>query len=181
MSSTRTTRMLQGLTVIGATLVLSTAASAVIESSCPAPCTVPPKSVLFVRQTEGLLQSNRIHPLSGVLRKGSAKTLLHLDVSALVTNGGAVTFVEIHPTLNGVDATPIFDGSQFNTCDKSQTTHCSVSGTFWWDIDVLEAAHPAAFIGQPLTIELNGGSVFTPGAPAVTYEASFTAQIVKKK
>lgn len=55
MSSLRCMRILRNVAVVGATALLCTAALAAVESSCPAPCTTPPKTALFVRETNGVL------------------------------------------------------------------------------------------------------------------------------
>jgi hypothetical protein len=39
---------------------------------------------------------------------------------------------------------------------QASLVHCSVSGTWWLDIDAAEAATPRVFVKQPLEIELLG-------------------------
>ncbi len=68
----------------------------------PDPCVRLPKSALFVRETNGTFdQNNKIVSLSGTLLKGTAKTVLRLDVSLMVHAGAGVGGVYFFPFLNG--------------------------------------------------------------------------------
>ena len=102
MSSIHRMRVFRTVAVAGAMILLATSASAGVESSCPDPCVRLPKSALFVRETNGTLdQNNNIVSLSGTLLKGTAKTVLRLDVSLMVHAGAGVGGVYFFPFLNG--------------------------------------------------------------------------------
>ncbi len=60
------------------------------------------------------------------------------------------------------------------------TSGCTVSGTWWLDLDAAEVAHPGVFIRQPLTITLLGGTVPGAGVPFVPGDASMSAVLEKK-
>jgi hypothetical protein len=179
MSSLRRMRIIRStIAVVGATAFLSSAAWAAVESSCPAPCTRLPKTSLFVRETNGVLdQVGRIVPLSGMLLRGTAKTVVRIDASVFVNVNPSVDQLYVRANLNGVTSSP---ASYFVTCDSTKSAYCTATGTFWWDIDALEVDHPGMFVGQPLSITLHGGNLFNQGA-GQPYEASFIAQVVKKK
>jgi hypothetical protein len=44
---------------------------------------------------------------------------------------------------------------------------CTLSATFWLDLDQAETASPGTFIGMPLTVKLNGGDVAGVGGKPV--------------
>lgn len=183
MSSIHRMRVFRTVAVTGAMILLATSASAGVESSCPDPCVRLPKSALFVRETNGTLdQNNKIVSLSGTLLKGTAKTVLRLDVSLMVHAGAGMGGVYFFPFLNGehpsIGYGQEIDGHEIS-CDPSKVGACSVTGSFWFDIDALEAVYPGMFVGQPLTIEVTGGTL--PSGAGEGYRASFSAEVVKKK
>jgi hypothetical protein len=181
MSNRRSRRGLRTLALAGATAMLAGAALAdPIESSCPDPCTTPPKSALFVRQPHGQLIANGdIVPLEGTMRVGTRHTVVRVDT-------GIVILTNFDPNLKGVYVTPrlneYYSASYFavHAFPCSGIANCSATGTFWFDIDALEAAHPGKFIGQPLTVRLEGGNTATASG-GLDYEANFAAEVVKKK
>jgi hypothetical protein len=169
-------RFCRTLTVLGATAMLSGNALAVVESSCPAPCPVAPKTALFVREAGNLAAGGSAF-LPGTLQKGVKKTVLRVDATFTVDVDPTVPGLWIMPTLNGINAGNLHP---FALCESSRATICTVSATFWWDIDALEAAHPGQFVGQPLDIILWGGNNFGAGS-GLPFQASFAAQVVKKQ
>ena len=58
--------------------------------------------------------------------------------------------------------------------------YCTISATFWFDLDAMEAKYPGTFIGQPLTVSVGGGNFLGAGAGA-SYWASFSAEVAKNK
>lgn len=181
MSSRPLIRVIRGITVACATVLVATPALAVLESSCPAPCLKPPKSVLFVREDGAINGFGYATSLHGTLRKGTAKTVLRLDVSAtLQLSPNPIGRFLVDASVNGIDASPVLN-LQGNACDNTQSIFCSVVGTFWWDIDALEAAHPGMFVGQPLKITVVAGNLFGGGGTGDPYVMSFSAQVVKNK
>jgi hypothetical protein len=181
MSIHRSRRLLRNLAVVGATAMLSSAAFAAVESSCPAPCTTPPKSALFVRETAGVLLpfNGDLAPLQGMLRVGTSKTVLRVDASVTVEVDASVKDFHIYARINERDLSP-GNAIRSKTCDNTRSYLCSVTGTFWFDIDALEAAFPGEFVGQPVTISLRGGN-FSGAGIGRPYQASFSAKVVKKK
>jgi len=181
MSTHRSTRVLRTLAVFGTTALLSGPAFAAVESSCPAPCTILPKSAVFVRETAGVLgpQNGWLVPLQGTLRVGTRKTVVRVDATVTVEVDPSVTNYYINADINGRDLYP-GNPPSVTTCDNTRSYLCSVTGTFWFDIDALEAAFPGEFVGQSLTISLRGGTLNAQGN-GKPYQASFSAEVVKKK
>jgi hypothetical protein len=181
MSIHRSRRLLRNLAVVGATAMLSSAAFATVESSCPAPCTTLPKSALFVRETAGVLgpQDGWLPPLEGTLRVGTRKTVLRVDASITVEVDASVNDYYMHVYVNDADLSP-GNAPSLTTCDNTRSYLCTVNGTFWFDIDALEADSPGKFVGQPLKITLRGCTLDSNGNGR-PYQASFSAEVVKKK
>ena len=182
MSSLSFTRVTRGLTVAATLVLLSSTAFAAVESSCPAPCKNPPKWALFVRETGTLDAGGYADPLFGHLSKGIAKTVLRIDISAVVDQMTPMSRLVIQPEVNGLYYTGPPLGLVDNSCDITKSTYCSVTGTFWWDIDALEAAHPGEFVGKPLEILVWAGAFLGGNVGAGSkYVVSVSAQVVKKK
>jgi hypothetical protein len=174
--SYRPSSVLRALVVGG--VLMASPALAVISSSCPAPCAKPPKSALFMRETNDLDANSYTVPLSGMLSRGSAHTVVRVDATFMVPNRGTMSTVEVYPVLNG----RFQDLSSTGVINACSTTHptCSVTGTFWFDVDELEATYPGTFVGQPLNLAVVGNPL-TGSAAGFTYHLSFSAQVVKKK
>jgi hypothetical protein len=181
MATLRNVRCFSTIAIAGMTALLSTAAMAAVQSSCPAPCLRPPKTAIFVRESPGLLdQFGDINPLQGTLLRGAANTVLRVDASIVVKSDAGVPGVYVAPRVNGYLSVPAGLGGVSVPCTTPDPVFCSATGTFWFDIDALEAAHPGMFVGQPLNIELNGGNSAAAGGGLQT-EATLSAQVVKKK
>jgi hypothetical protein len=161
------------LSALAATLVLSSSAMA-FESSCPAPCTVPPKNALFMRDSGSLLAGGL--SLSGNLQKGIRKTVVRLDVTFSLLVTANITDISVMPEVNGRWIT--FD---MTGCDVAKTSLCTLTATYWYDVDAMEAAHPGEWVGKPLQVVVYGSTsvptLYSNGRP---YDMSFAAQIVKK-
>jgi hypothetical protein len=162
-----------------ASLLLASAAGATVQSSCAAPCTTPPRTSISVRETGGFTnQAGFTADLTGMLQKAAPKTIVRVDFTYMTEADASVTGIFGVANLNYLTAGTDFDfyGAP---CDASKAKYCTISGTYWWDIDRLEALHPGQFVGQPLTIKVYGGS-FNQTA-GKHYTLTFTATIAKKK
>jgi hypothetical protein len=171
-------RTARTLTVLGTTALLSTAALATVESSCPAPCSIPPRTTLFVRDAGGSMPAGNEVILNGTLLKGVRKTVLRVEATiTMLVSDPNITRLTIAAALNNLG--PALGEAQ-TLCDSNKAQFCTATGSFWFDVDALEAAHPGLFLGQPLNIQIVG----TPGGASATgalYTVSFSAQVVKKK
>lgn len=72
--------------------------------------------------------------------------------------------------VNGISAQPPF------LAHSCSGVLCTVSGTFWPDLDAAETANPGMFINVPLNIDLD----VIDTVPGTTGTASVTATMVKK-
>ncbi len=179
MSSLATT--VRRAAVVGAVL-LAGAASAALQSSCPAPCTKPPKSIVFARETDGILDNfGHMTPIGGTLAKGIAKAVVRVEASANVfLIGKNFGELSLGASVNGVtDSDPNGEIAFFRTSCAPDGFLCSVTGTFWFDLDALEAAYPGTFLGQPLVISVGGGSPYDTGQ-GWPYGITFSAALEKK-
>lgn len=172
-SSSTTSRRMQ---VLPATIVIATLLIAPVvrdSNGARAANTSPGKKSAFASSDFG---GNGDIPASGppllsvTLEKGKRKHVLAIE--ATLTSGvdlvpGALTFGVV---VNGYEAEPK------SACCGSFFTHpcggaCTHTGTWWFDLDAAESAHPGTFIGQQLTIELLGGEIpsnYPQGAGAVS-------------
>ena len=169
-------RTIRALTVLGTTLTISTAALATVESSCPAPCSVPPRSAIFVRDSGVLAANGQITPLTGTLLKGIRKTVLRVDATVTVLSNGSVPSVFLVGSVNDL----YYSATHATSCTNVNGFYCTITASLWFDIDTLETQYPGQLIGQSLDIKLVGGNVLFGGAGLV-YNATFSAQVVKKK
>lgn len=175
--SHRTSNVLRAL-VLGGTLIAGPAL-AYVSSSCPAPCAKPPKSALFMRESNGQLDANSYTgALTGTLSRGSARTVVRVDATIMLPNCGTLPVYEIEARLNNRHQDADFH-AVIGACNPNHPT-CAITGTFWFDLDELETANPGAFVGQPLNITVLG-SPLTGDAAGYTYRMTFSAQVVKKK
>jgi hypothetical protein len=174
MPRTRTSKTTLALS-LGMILLGASVASAIVESSCPAPCTKLPKEALSLRERNGTTSgTGAVTPLTGTLAKGKSKTLLRIDASFSGTTP-VPTLASLLVYVNGV---LLQDGIAFGAyADQCLPTICTLTGTFWLDIDAAEAANPGLFMNQPLVISLDGGN----GQAAQSYSTSLSAQLLKKK
>ena len=165
--------------LIAAAVLTASPALATPQSSCPAPCVKPPRYGIFVREPSGSLDANaKITPLTGTLLKGAHHTVVRVDATVTVEAGGpASSGIFFSVLLNNHHAGPDYSGH--GTACADTHPYCTLNMSLWFDIDQLEATYPGTFVGQPLTVALQGGAL-TGGDSGSTYWATFDAQVVKK-
>ena len=170
-------RMLSVAAFVGVLAVPSWAAPV---SSCPAPCTKPPKAALFVAEPSGALDVNcNTAPLTGTIAAGKKKTVLRLDATVSVNNDPSTEGCYVSAYVNGISLNPVINSGS-NSMDTALGARCTITGTYWLDMDSAEMASPGMFIGQPLVIEVDAGSEST-GGMGDSYTATWSAQVVKAK
>jgi hypothetical protein len=112
--------------------------------------------------------------LTASLVKGKKKRVLAIHAT-LATNTGAMGVLHLLPNVNGVAV----QGTTLNEpCDPS-LAHCTVSGSWWLDLDAAEAANPDVFVGEPLAIELVGG-LLAGGDSDASGTVTMSVQMLKK-
>jgi hypothetical protein len=111
--------------------------------------------------------------VSASLQKGRSKRVLSIHGTLSVRGAGAAV-IGILPRVNGVSAEPARI-----TTDCASHAECSVTGSWYFDVDAAETANPEMFVGEPLLVELIGGDT-TPAEAMVTWDASVSVVVVKK-
>jgi len=115
----------------------------------------------------------------GPSKKGKAKHVLAIE-AILRTGGGAnADTLCLQALVNGVAVEPLTGGlfAILSACPAQ--TDCTLTATFWLDLDAAEAANPGVFVGQPLKIDLQGGDFKADGGGAV-FVSTMTARMEKK-
>lgn len=112
--------------------------------------------------------------LTATLIKGKAKSVLAIQAT-ITTNTGADGTLHMLPNVNGVAV----QGTTVNQTCAFSVAHCTVSGTWWLDLDAAEAANPGQILKVPLEVTLQGG-VLAGGDPDVSATVTLSVQMVKK-
>ena len=136
-----------------------------------------------MRETNGTLGiAGQADPLIGTMGKGVHNRVLRIDATITVFMEHALPSLGVRPWVNDLEPYPgavNVPSIAVTACDWIKTSTCTVTGSFWFDLDALEAANPGTIIGKPLVITLNGGSPAGQG-DGLRYSASFSAELVKK-
>jgi len=140
--------------------------------------TSPGKTSVFVSETAVLDGIGDIPQITAQILKAKAHQVLRLDVTIIVDGSPLVAGMYTRAQVNGLDMNPgaLLPTSQ---CDTTSILRCSVTGTYWLDIDTAEAGTPGAFVGQPLNIAVIGGNKAASGG-GLPCTSSVSAQMVKK-
>jgi hypothetical protein len=139
--------------------------------------TSPGKNAVHSAESNVLNGSGDIVTLTGTIEKGKKKTVLEIEASVSVAGSASLNAVYVSATINGYfPANPYFSTTH---CNSANAQLCTITQTFWLDIDAAEAANVGAYVGQPLNIIVAGGNQAFAGA-GLNYNASFTARVVKK-
>ena len=175
-----------------AVVVLFAASAASAADSCPAPCAKVPSNSRYVSAPAIALPPFPGVPLAGMvatLKKGKPKRVV--VVEATMTKGvatpGAPVTLSMFPDVNGVlmepDASggvsgpgPLEDCGGFGI--NPPAFSCTLTGTWWLDLDAAEAANPGVFINQPLVVTLHGGDF--AGMGVVPVDVTMSVRLEKK-
>lgn len=107
------------------------------------------------------------------LVKGKKKTVLAITAT-LTTNSGADAVLQMLPTVNGLAV----EGVRVQQPCSFTLVHCTVSGTWWLDVDAAELNEPGSVAGVPVNVVLTGGSVAGDNDASAT--VTLSVQVVKK-
>ncbi len=164
-----------------AILFLSLAASPAVAAS-----TSPGGNAVYESATGIPLGPGPAPLVVGTIKKGLRSRVL--EVNAMLTVG--VPFapgieLSVLVDVNGVLMEPLpsgpFGAVQSCVSVLLPTSGCTLSGTWWLDIDAAEAANPGIFIRQPLTITLFGGLLPGPIPPPIGIPADVSMSAVMEK
>jgi hypothetical protein len=149
--------------------------------------TSPGKTSAF-ESSSGVMTTFSPKP-AAIIAKGKRKTVLAIEASysdgASYPTAPGIRVLGMIVTVNGIQAQPNpFSAYQYLTdCGfyDTPTIACSVTGTFWFDIDAAELANPGMFVGQPLNVVLTAGDL-TAGAlvGVIPMDTSLTVRVTKK-
>jgi hypothetical protein len=140
--------------------------------------TSPGKTSVFASETAVLDGIGDIPVLSAQILKAKAHQVLRVDVTVIVDGSASLAGMYTRAFVNGIDMNP-GPLSSTGQCNTASALRCSVTGTYWIDIDTAETQYPGLFVGLPLNIQIYGGNNASSGSglPCVT---SMSAQMVKK-
>ena len=156
---------------VAAILVLTVTSPGLAQSTSPG------KNAVFVASPFGPLPLATATLLSGTIVKGRAKRVLAIEGMFTTGFGPAVGDVVLLgarvDTISGTLAVVPPDAGF--RCTFGQ--QCTLTGTFWLDLDEAEANNPGTVVGKPLTVRLVGGVV---GMPPENGDLTMTVRLQKK-
>jgi hypothetical protein len=97
--------------------------------------------------------------LTASIEKGKKKYVLVVEATLSSGSSPVSNYLEFGPRVNGVEMEPGYPNPNFvlQACGGDP---CTLTGTWWLDLDAAELDHPGIFINQPLTVTLHGGEGF---------------------
>lgn len=167
-----------------------TCALAIVMSATAsmAASTSPGKNSAF-ESSSALLVGPGSTLLTASLEKGKKKTVLAIEASytdaAYSPTAATARVLGLTVTVNGlgVQPNPVAPYTVNTDCGFTDTppAACTVTGTWWLDIDAAETASPGLFVGQPLSIALVGGDLSLGALVGVQpMDASLSVRVTKK-
>jgi len=161
------------LVILAVTLAVTWTASTLhAGDSCLAPCAKIPKERRYV-STPGAIplpagMAALLTTPAATLAKGLKKRVLVVD--ATLTTGGVAPLAPfiagMVANVNGVPMEPvgspigpIMDCGGTGMSPLPPMFGCTLTASFWMDLDQAETASPGVFIKQPLTVTLKGGDL----------------------
>jgi hypothetical protein len=112
--------------------------------------------------------------LTATIAKGKKNRVLAIEAT-LGTDVGAAGVIEMRPLVNDVAV----EGPIVSVSCQPSLLHCSMSGTWWVDIDAAEAANPGVFVKQPLVVRLVGGYL-VGSDPDISATATLSVRVESK-
>lgn len=164
------------------TLGFLLAASAVhAADSCLAPCAKIPKKTRHVSTAPSIIlpagSAVLLTTPGATLAKGKKKRVIVVEATMtsgipgplpmVLTMSATLNGVAMEPTGNPVGIITECGGTGLSPWLGGPFFGCTLSGTFWLDLDQAETASPGTFIGMPLTVALLGGDFAGVGGPPV--------------
>jgi hypothetical protein len=161
--------------------LLAIAAVLVSPLASHAATTSPGKNAVHSDVFGVLDASSLIDPPAGQILKGKKNTVVEIQATVSVVQNASLKGLQLFAAVNGVVFTGM--GTTNSQCDvaAAPSSPCTLTVTFWMDVDAAETAYPGTYVGQPLNITLNGGDA-EPSAATVglAYSARFSARVGKK-
>jgi hypothetical protein len=136
--------------------------------------TSPGKSSAFESSGFMFVPASPATLLTATIAKGKKKKVLAIEAT-LSTDTGASGVLEIRPLVNDVAV----EGGVVSVACQPGLVHCSVSGSWWLDVDAAEAANPGVFVKQPLVVRLVGGYL-AGGDPDIAATGTLSVRVESK-
>jgi hypothetical protein len=141
------------------------------------------KKSMFAAEHDGMTVNGEIVPLEGTIAK-AGKGILAVEAEIAYFSDATAGTNTVYQQLwvnNSQLASYIHP---FSTVPGPETncgtgdSQCTITATYWVDLDAAEAANPGTVKGQPLVVSLRGGVI--TGPQVIPYRASFSARMEKK-
>lgn len=149
--------------------------------------TSPGKNSAFV-SASGVMTSLTTQA-TAVIERGKKNTVLAIEASysdgASYPTAAVVRVLGLRAFVNGfgVQPNPSVPYQYITDCGFADTAPvaCTVTGTFWFDIDAAELAHPGNFVDRTLVVELQAGDLTNgAGVGIIPMDTSLTVRMQKK-
>lgn len=184
LSPSRITGRRRGFAVAAVLAVASSFLCTVVASAAS---TSPGKNSAFV-SSSGVLTAYMPQATATIV-KGKKKTVLAIEASysdgASYPTAPGIRVLGMRVAVNGVLAQPNPSAAYVYLTDcgfvDTPPVACTVTGTFWLDVDAAELANPGMFVGQPLVVTLEAGDLTNGALVGITpMDASLTVRVQKK-
>ena len=115
--------------------------------------------------------------LTATIAKGKKKNVLVVEATLSSGASSISSYLILGTTVNGVEMEPGYPNPNFvlQSCGGGL---CTLTGTWWLDLDAAELANPGVFINQPLTVTLRGGEA--SAAPQSDGRVTMSVRLQKK-
>lgn len=137
--------------------------------------TGPGKNAAYASADGGSLPAAGAAVAATSITAGKSKRVLEIQGTFMATNPVGMLSPAVWVEVNGVAVPPTDDFS--NALAAYCQYNCTVSGTWWLDLDAAEAAAPGTIYNQPLQVVLYAMDYLATG-PA--YSTSLAVKMVKK-
>jgi hypothetical protein len=155
-----------GLALLGGLALLALPAHADVGSS--------PARTTAARSAIGLDLSG-YRSINAQLEKGKRRTMLVVHGVVSASAQGAILVAGVK--ANGIAMEPTDFAGEPTIYSTACQGVCSVSGTWWLDLDLAEQAHPGMFVNVPINVTLLGQTMI---AGTQFYKMSVMATLMKK-
>jgi hypothetical protein len=153
-----------------------------IGNAAPVSSATTGKKSIFVAEESGVtVDFGDVPPLTGTIAKAKSGILaIEGQITFLSDATAGTTGVYQQLLINGFALNAIHPFSVPGPEVNCGTGHseCTITATYWVDLDAAELEAPGLVLNQPLVITFRGGVLTGPAV--VNYRASFSARLEKR-
>ena len=113
--------------------------------------------------------------LTATISKGKKKYVLAVEARLSSGYSQVSSYLILRTKVNGVEMEPSGPNDVVQACNGNP---CTLTSTWWLDLDAAEAANPGVFIKMPLSVTLEGGEGFA--APQSDARVTMSVRMQKK-